>query len=84
MLGIVGDAHDTREAAEAPCSKWRGPLHDLIVLCGPCLLPHDCIDLNALSVTTSGHQWLMVGSASAVGGQTATLDHGYVHTPASR
>ena len=78
----MGDAHDTREAAEAPCSKWRGPLHDLIVLCGPCLLPHYCIDLHALSVTTSGHQWLVVGSASAVGGQPATPDHGGVHTPA--
>ena len=31
---IVVDAHTTREAAEAAWSKWRAPLHDLIVLCG--------------------------------------------------
>ena len=76
---IVLGAYDTRNAADAACSMCSVALCGLSVLVSVRQLHHDRARLRAMSKATTGLQWLMVTSTSAMGGQTATLDHDGTH-----
>ena len=67
------------DAADAAWSICSVALCGLSVLVSVRQLHHDRARLRAMSKATTGLQWLMVTSTSAMGGQTATLDHDGTH-----